>query len=335
MTAGGASVSLVIPGRNAARTAEPCLEAVVPLLGRHGLGEILFVDDGSTDSTAQIAGRYPVRLVAGGGRGPGAARNRGWEAASGTLVWFIDSDCVAEPEALPALLAQLVDPRVAGAGGSYANLRPGSLLACLIHEEIVARHRVMPADTDFLGGFNVLYRRTVLAEVGGFDEGEFNGPGSPGAEDAELAFRIRQAGHALRFEPRSRVGHFHPTRLDRYLRSQLHHGRWRVSLYLRHRGKWRGDAYSGLADHLQPPLAMVLLALLPTLAWPSLRPVVPLLALALVALQVPMTLRLVGRTRRARHLWFAPLGFLRAFARGLGLTWGVLARLARTSGGVR
>src|SRR6056297_2753122 len=124
------------------------------------LKEIIFVDDGSTDSTAEIASRYPVRIIQGTGQGPGAARNLGWQAADSELIWFIDSDCVAEPDALEQLLRHMNDPQVAGVGGSYANLYPDSLVATLIHEEIVARHRRMKREVDFLGGFNVLYRRS-------------------------------------------------------------------------------------------------------------------------------------------------------------------------------
>jgi len=149
------TVSLVIPGRNCAETLEKCLNSVVPLLERGELQEILFVDDGSTDNTAEIARRYPVQVITGAGGGPGAARNLGWRQAQGASIWFIDSDCVAEPDALQKLLLHLNDPEVAGVGGSYANLYPDSLLATLIHEEIIARHRRMPQEVNFLGGFNV------------------------------------------------------------------------------------------------------------------------------------------------------------------------------------
>jgi glycosyltransferase involved in cell wall biosynthesis len=320
-------VTLVIPGRNAARTLRPCLDAVVPLLEARELEEIIFVDDGSTDDTAAVAAGYPVRVVPGEGKGPGYARNLGWRAARTALVWFIDSDCVAEPDALRLLLPQLADPKVAGASGSYGNMRPDSLLASLIHEEIVERHLRMPDDVDYLASYNVLYRREVLERVGGFDEGNFNGPGAPGAEDIELSFRLHDAGCRLRFERRSLVKHFHPTNLRRYLRSQRLHGYFRVWLYLHHRGQAAGDAYSGVVDHTQPPLAMLALASLPmAFWWPWALAPLAVLALLLAA-QVPMTLRLVRRTRSARYAFFAPLGFVRAFVRGVGMSLAVLTFL--------
>ena len=56
-------VSLVIPGRNVSGTIKRCLESVVPMLGQNGLEEIIFVDDGSIDSTAEIVQNYPVRYL--------------------------------------------------------------------------------------------------------------------------------------------------------------------------------------------------------------------------------------------------------------------------------
>jgi glycosyltransferase involved in cell wall biosynthesis len=331
-------VTLVIPGRNAERTIRNCLDAVVPLMNQPGsrLTEIIFVNDGSTDQTAEIVAKYPVRCLTGPGGGPGAARNIGWRAAAHPLVWFIDSDCVAQPDALALLLPHLDDPRVGGVGGSYGNMSPDSLLACLIHEEILQRHRAMPPDVNFLGGFNVLYRKPIIEQVGGFDERYFNGPGSPGAEDAELSYRVHAAGHLLRFESRSIVRHFHPIRLGRYLRSQRHHGYWRVFLHLRHRDKAAGDAYSNMLDHIQPVLAMAAIASLPCLFIYGLERLPHLLLALLFLAQLPRTLRLVATLQSPKYLLFAPLGFLRAFWRGIGMTQGALTYVfARRDSGIK
>jgi glycosyltransferase involved in cell wall biosynthesis len=317
-------VSLVIPGRNAGATLRACLDAVCPFLARGELREIVFVDDGSTDDTRSIAEEYPVRIVTGTGEGPGAARNRGISAADGKWIWFIDSDCVAEPDALSILLKHTHDPNVAAAGGSYGNMRPDSLLACIIHEEIIARHDRMSSDVDFLATFNVLYRHDVLNEVGGFDERFLK------AQDAELAYRVRARGYALRFDARSRVRHFHPTRLRSYLATQRDQGYWRMFLYRAYPDRMSGDSYSGLTDYAQPPLALAILALLPFSPISSmLRASLIATVILLLACQLPMARTLAPRLGLGRAAAFTFMSTLRAFARALGMARGALA--ARTA----
>ncbi len=314
-------VSLVIPGRNCAETIRQCLGAVVPLLERTRLREIIFVDDGSIDQTRKIVEQLPVTCVAGDGRGPGAARNIGWRAAQHPLVWFVDADCVADPDALERLLPHLDDPSVGGVSGSYGIMNPQSLLACLVHEEIIERHRAMPRRVDFLATFNVVYRREILERLDGFDERFLKG------QDAELSWRVLAAGYELGFEFDSRVKHYHPTRWRSYLRTQRQQGYWRVWLHLYHRGHAAGDTYSSVVDHVQPPLAMVVLAsaplvLLGRLAW------IPAGIIALLAAaQIPMTIRLLRRLRRARYVCYAAMSFGRAFWRGVGMAHGVLGYL--------
>jgi len=325
------AVTLVIPGKNASSTLRPCLDAVVPLLQRGELTEILFIDDGSTDDTKQIAASYPVRILDAPRKGPGGARNVGWRAANTPLVWFIDSDCVAEPDALQRLRPHLEDPKVAAVSGSYLNRLPDSLLACLIQAEIEDRHQRMGTEVDFLASFNVLYRRSVLELLGGFDEADrYNAAGSPGAEDAELAYRAFAAGHRLHFDIQSKVGHYHPTRLGRYLRSQRHHGYWRVNLHLNYQGRKGHDSYSNWVDHAQPPLACLTLATLPLLifSWTCWIPAA--LFLLLWVLTLPMTFRLMKRSGRMDFLAYSPMGLVRAYARSFGLVAGFLARARGT-----
>jgi cellulose synthase/poly-beta-1,6-N-acetylglucosamine synthase-like glycosyltransferase len=293
------------------------------------LKEIIFVDDGSTDLTPEIAARYPIRIIQGTGQGPGAARNLGWQAADSELIWFIDSDCVAEPDALEKLLPHMNDPEVAGVGGSYSNLYPDSLIATLIHEEIIARHRRMPRDVDFLGGFNVLYRRCVLDSLDGYDESATNGPGAAGAEDCDLSFRAVEKSLRLHFELTSRVGHHHPTNLISYLRAQCRHGSFRVSLFLRHRHKLTGDSYAGVTDYLQLPIALLACLSLPATLTSAGRGVFLSLLVCQIVLQLSMTLRLVGQrgVRMMNYFWF---GSMRAVARAVGLLIGCASELFRS-----
>ena len=314
----GLEVTLVIPARNAASTLDACLSSVVPMLESGDINEIIFVDDRSTDETAEIARRFPVRYMQGTGTGAASARNIGWRAARTPLVWFVDSDCVAARDALPVLLKHMEDPDVAGVGGSYGIMNHDSLLASLIHEEIAARHQVMPNEVDFLATFNVIYRRDMLEKVGGFDEKFYK------AQDAELAYRIKRAGGKLGFDRRSFVNHYHPVSLRKYMKVQEMQGYWRAFLYFEYPEMMKGDTYSGFSDHVQPILALLSIAMSPTLLLGPLALVQLPVVSALAAAQVPMTARIVAQTGETRYVAFAAMSMLRAYARGFGFFKGLI-----------
>lgn len=318
----GSGVTLIVPGRNAARTLRACLEASAELVRTGELSEIVFVDDGSTDESAMIAEEIGARCLQAGGKGPGAARNVGWRSSSTDLVWFIDADCVPHADALDILLGSMSDPAVGGVGGSYSNAVPQSLLARIIHAEIRVRHLAMGSEVDYLGSFNVLYRRFILEDVDGYDEEWVNGPGAPGGEDADLSYRIAALGHHLRFRTDALVAHHHPVGLGSYLRAQRLHGFWGVRLYRRHPRRGRRNSYSDGLDHVQPLLALGCLLSLPFLASGRALPAVSLFVL-LVLSTLPMAFRLASR-RGSEMLAFVPLAVIRAFARGIGLGWGLL-----------
>ena len=106
-------VSVVIPAYNAAAFLGKTLRSVLEQsLADH---EVLVVDDGSTDGTAEVAASFPgVRVHAGARRGVSAARNLGVRLAQGTYVAFMDHDDLWEQEKLARQAALLdADPRAA------------------------------------------------------------------------------------------------------------------------------------------------------------------------------------------------------------------------------
>jgi glycosyltransferase involved in cell wall biosynthesis len=99
-----ALVSVVIPAHNS-RYIAPTLDSI--LVQRHRPLEILVVDDGSTDSTAQVVRGYApeVRLIEQQQRGHPAARNTGIRAARGELLGFLDHDDLWSPDKLERQIA--------------------------------------------------------------------------------------------------------------------------------------------------------------------------------------------------------------------------------------
>ncbi len=83
-------VSVVIPAFNAEHYLGETLESV--LAQTYEPVEVIVIDDGSTDDTADLARRYPVRLLQGPNGGRSVARNRGLDVARGDLIAFCDAD---------------------------------------------------------------------------------------------------------------------------------------------------------------------------------------------------------------------------------------------------
>lgn len=320
------SVSIVIPTYNAGPalkdTIEGCLNQDYP----SDRLNVIIVDDGSAEATSSLISGYPVEYIYQDNRGPASARNTGWKAATGEIVCFTDSDCVPERSWVRKLMEGYTSEGVGGVGGSYEIRNPGSFLARLIHSEIRARHRAMPREADFLGSFNVSYRRSVLERVGGFDE-SFR---FPSAEDNDLSYKVLKAGCKLVFLPDAKVGHFHTERVRKYLREQYRHGYWRVKLYRLHPDMMSGDQYSGMRDFLPPILTpLVILCMAAGAFWEAAFYAAAGLAVLMLALNGHLAASIKqDEVGFSRGLALGVL-FLRSFARGFGMSKGVVDFILR------
>jgi glycosyltransferase involved in cell wall biosynthesis len=118
------SYSVVIPAFNAERTLAAAIESV---LSQTILpANVIVVDDGSTDRTAEIAGTYGphVAIIQQTNSGPGAATTRGSEAATTPLVACIDADDIWLTKKASCQLAYKPFVRVVGAEIKSVDWRP-------------------------------------------------------------------------------------------------------------------------------------------------------------------------------------------------------------------
>lgn len=102
------TISIIIPVYNSAEYLPDCLDSVLAQTYREI--EIILVEDGSTDDSPQICEQYAqkdsrIQVIDCPRKGPGAARNLGIQAASGTYILFVDSDDLCEPRLTERLLS--------------------------------------------------------------------------------------------------------------------------------------------------------------------------------------------------------------------------------------
>jgi GT2 family glycosyltransferase len=198
--------------------------------------EVVVVDDGSTDGTAAVCREVapvlphlrPITTVH--NVGLGSAYNLGIRAARGERLLFLDTDCIPQEDWIEQMNRALDDrPLVAGAvrnpGGSY----------WVTAHNIAQFHPFLPGrpagPVRFVAGANMGIRRTLLTELGGFEEGRHT------ASDMELILRAARRGYRPWFAPDAVITHAPDGRdsLSAVLRYASKHGGETIALRRLHR----------------------------------------------------------------------------------------------------
>jgi GT2 family glycosyltransferase len=254
-------VSVIVACYNGDRTLKACLDSLQRL--NYPDCEIILVDDGSTDTTRQIAFLMPkVRYFRHEKNlGLSVARNTGIAAATGEIVAFTDSDCRADEDWLYYLVGDLLSGEFAGAGGP--NLLPpeDSQVAAAVMVSPGGPAHVMLTDrqAEHIPGCNMAFYKSALAELGGFDP-LFRIAG----DDVDLCWRLQQAGHKIGFSPSGFVWHYRRSTIGDYLRQQHGYGEAEAMLVRKHPeyfnsfggSLWRGRIYSASRSGVlvRPPM---------------------------------------------------------------------------------
>ena len=222
-------VSIVICAYNAEPTITECLDGVLAL--DYPDYEVIVVDDGSTDRTAEIAGRYPFVLVSTENRGLSSARNTGLELATGEIVAYLDSDAYPDVHWLKYLVRSFTTTAHVGVGGP--NLPPdddGAIAQCVAASPGGPVHVLLTDDeAEHIPGCNMAFRADALRAIAGFDP-RFRAAG----DDVDVCWRLQDAGWTLGFSPAALVWHHRRNSVLAYWRQQRGYGRAEALL----EGKW-------------------------------------------------------------------------------------------------
>lgn len=248
--------SVVVPAYQAADTLAACLAALRQQTVPSDAYEVIVVDDGSTDGTAEIAAAAGVIVARQPHAGAAAARNCGAALARGELLLFTDADCEPVPGWIAAITAPFSDPDVAGSKGTYLT-RQGSAVARFTQVEYEDRYdRMRGAERiDFIDTYSAAYRRDVFLTNHGFDANIW------WVEDQEFSFRLAEKGYKLVFAPDAQVYHRHNATLRQYARRKFRIGMWKVRVTRQHPTQVVKDSHTPGALKAQLVIAALGLAL--------------------------------------------------------------------------
>ncbi|MFD0971985.1 bifunctional polysaccharide deacetylase/glycosyltransferase family 2 protein [Plantactinospora endophytica] len=234
-------VSVIVPAYNERAGIVPAVRSLAT--GDHPTIEVIVVDDGSTDGTADLVEelRLPnVRVVRKPNGGKSSALNAGIAFASHQLIVMVDGDTVFEPDSIRLLVQPFGDPGVGAVAGNVKVGNRGSLVARWQHIEYVIGFnldrrlyetlRCMPTVPGAIGAF----RRQAVVGAGGMTDDTL-------AEDTDITMAIVRAGWKVVYEERARAWTEAPATLG-----QLWKQRYRWS-YGTMQAMWKHRR--ALADH--------------------------------------------------------------------------------------
>lgn len=199
--------------------------------------EFVFIDNASTDRSAERVKNYPGSTYYFRDTNHLAqARNDALHLSRSEWVYFIDSDCELNPTTFSELLVHVnpEDLTVAGWGGAQIFPQDNEFLLLLNQfRQTFLGHfgsvQMKPGQrvelVDHLSTSHVLYRKSALLQVAGFDP-RLN----ESAEDLDLSLRLQKKGQKLIFVPDSKINHRVASNYKEWIRKAWRNGQWQTRL---------------------------------------------------------------------------------------------------------
>ncbi|MEV7219753.1 glycosyltransferase [Streptomyces sp. NPDC093681] len=258
-------VSVIVPAYNE----KECIEATLRSLARstHPV-EIVVVDDGSTDGTADIAeslGLPGVRVVRQANAGKPAALNNGVRHARYDIVVMMDGDTVFEPDTVRHLVQPFADPSVGAVAGNAKVGNRRTLIGAWQHIEYVMGFnldrrmydllRCMPTIPGAIGAF----RREAVLQVGGMSDDTL-------AEDTDITIALHRAGWRVVYEEHARAWTEAPGSLGQLWSQRYRWSYGTMQALWKHRRSLTDKGPSGRFGRVGMPLVVLFQVVTPVFA---------------------------------------------------------------------
>lgn len=219
-------LSFVIPVRNGAAFLGRCLASIRSATLSADAYEIVVADNGSTDTSAEIARAAGARVISLPNVNVATVRNQAAHKAQGPILAFVDADHEIDPEWPRIALALLEQPGVVAVGAPYVAPPDGNWVQ-QAYDSFRSRGQTTE-EIDWLPSGNLAVSRTAFERVGGFDAALET------CEDVDLCQRLRQSGGRILADPRLRSIHRgDPRSLGAVFRGELWRGRDNLRVSLR------------------------------------------------------------------------------------------------------
>ncbi len=208
---------MIVPVRDGEPTIADCLDAILATDYPPEHREILVVDNGSSDGTADLIRTRPVRYLNEPRRGVSNARNRGIAESTGEILAFLDADCLVEPRWLTELVRPFEDPEVGSVAGDLQHAPPTTAAERQAARLLGDWQRfAFSSNPAYPITANAAYRRDVLERIGPFD------PHMTRAQDVELGLRFQErSGRRLAYAEKATARHRNRSTQLGFFRQQL------------------------------------------------------------------------------------------------------------------
>lgn len=266
-------VTVIVPAYNESAGIEAAVRSI--LASTHPV-EVIVVDDGSTDGTADIVealGLPGVTVIRKENGGKPSALNAGIQAAGHDLVVMVDGDTVFEPDTVRALIQPFADPRVGAISGNTKVANRGGILGAWQHIEYVVGFNLdrrlfdvaecMPTVPGAIGAFRI----EALRNVGGVSDDTL-------AEDTDLTMALCRDGWRVVYQEDARAWTEAPATLGALWRQRYRWCYGTLQAMWKHRGAVLQKGAAGKLGRRGLGYLFVLQVLLPLFA-----PVVDVFAL--------------------------------------------------------
>lgn len=221
-------ISIIIPALNEEKCLKKCLSSIFDQDFTPEFFEVLFVDNGSTDRTMEIAQKFNLIIYSLPEASISKLRNFGAEKAKGNILAFVDADMMFPRNWLRCIHFYFEKKNLEIFGFTSFVPEDASWIGKLWNYSARA-DKMHIREVDFLAGRNIYLPKSLFEEISGFDENLATG------EDKDFCFRLRRNGYKVISVPGKNIIHLG---YENNFREFFYKEFWRQSSLLALAKKW-------------------------------------------------------------------------------------------------